>query len=161
MAVDFDGSTDYADANPGPAPAGPITIVAKIWIDSYRAWGGIIEKYDTDNHECWSLSLDGTGGKLAFMFNNFGPAWSSWVYTNFVLATGQWVQVAVASNGTTATFYVNGVADGTFPVSAICTSGTVNIGANFAGGDEYFDGKIDDLEIFDRWLTQAEIQALQ
>jgi hypothetical protein len=161
MAVDFNGTSDYAEANPGPAPTGPITIVAKIWLDSYKPWSSFVEKFANENLDCWSFGLNTTGQKLAFMFSNGSPSWANMVDSNSAVPLGQWVQVAVASNGTTATFYLNGVADGTFPVGPICTSGLVFMGVNIAGGDEYFDGKIDDLEIFDRYLLEAEIQALQ
>jgi hypothetical protein len=157
--VDFNGTSDYAEANPGPAPAGALTIVAKVWLDGCQNWGGLVERYTVEALDCWAFGFESCS-KLVYYWSFGNPFWNTYVIGNSSVPTGQWVQVAVASNGTTATFYINGVADGTFPVGATCTTGKINIGGNLVGNDEYFDGKIDDLQIYDRYLTQAEIQAL-
>ena len=76
------------------------------------------------------------------------------------------VAVAVVRSGT-ATFYTDGTADGTCPVSSLQASNIVNatdtpfnignIGSGQAGN--HFDGTIDEVRIFNRALSEADIDA--
>ena len=60
------------------------------------------------------------------------------------------------------TWYRNSVQDGTgtFAINTFPTvaSGYVVIGDNHPGGQEYFDGKIGPIKIYNRVLTPAEVR---
>ena len=73
---------------------------------------------------------------------------------------GQWSHVAIVFDGTQASFYVNGALVSTRPVSASITArgNGLRIGAD-ANTQQFFKGAIDDLRIYRRALTAAEIQA--
>ena len=71
---------------------------------------------------------------------------------------GQWQHLAATFNGTTARFYVDGAEVASRTVSgAVGTSNTWRIGAygSVAGG--FFDGLIDEIRVYDRALSAAEI----
>jgi len=57
--------------------------------------------------------------------------------------------------------YINGEQDYTFNCSAVLsTSATNAIGAGFWNNNEYFQGLIDDVRIYNRALSESEIQAI-
>jgi hypothetical protein len=71
-----------------------------------------------------------------------------------------WSHIGVTFDGTTLRFFVNGSSAGTRAVSGniLQTSGALRIGGNSVFG-EWFHGTIDDLRVYDRALSDAEIQA--
>src|SRR5262249_48260304 len=75
------------------------------------------------------------------------------------LPINTWTHLAVTYNGSTLTFYRNGVAGATSTVSGTLspTTGTLQIGGSQFG--EYFKGLIDEVRIYNRALTETEIQA--
>ncbi len=85
-------------------------------------------------------------------------------YSNTVLALNTWYFVAGVydANARTLDIYVNGVLDdgvlsGTVPSSQYTPDTNINIGRR--SGGLYFNGTIDEVRIYDRALTQAEIQS--
>src|SRR5206468_7606123 len=75
-----------------------------------------------------------------------------------VLAINTWTHLAATFDGATVRLFVNGVQAAsqaqTTPLAA--TTGTLQIGADSYG--EFFAGRIDEVRVYDRALTQAEIQ---
>jgi fibronectin type 3 domain-containing protein len=72
---------------------------------------------------------------------------------------GQWQYVAATYDGTNARIYVDGVlaASATFTAN-VGNSNTWRIGAYGSPAGGFFDGSIDNVRIYDRALTSAEIQ---
>jgi hypothetical protein len=76
------------------------------------------------------------------------------------LALNAWSHLAATYNGSSLRFYVNGALVRTTAVTgnlAASTGGALRIGGNSVWG-EYFAGLIDDARVYNRALTQAEIQ---
>ncbi len=77
-------------------------------------------------------------------------------FSNTALALNRWYHIAIVNTAGSATFYLNGVADGT--VAAV-----PSFNANTMGGDtsnETFYGKIDEVRLYSRALSAAQINAL-
>ncbi len=89
----------------------------------------------------YQLYWDGTGG-----WKNGNT--STWV-------TGQYYHFGWTISGTTLTFYVNGVADGTATVGVFAPTSSTRIG--FANAGEYCTGTVGNLKIFNKALSAAEI----
>lgn len=72
-----------------------------------------------------------------------------------------WTHLAATYDGVTIRLYVNGVQAGTRPFAgAVATSGgPLQIGGNHIWTDENFTGRIDEVRIYDRALSAAEINA--
>ena len=69
--------------------------------------------------------------------------------------------VAVTKNGTTLTFYVDGVGVQASPFTGtFAASNTLMIGARTDSFSNFFYGAIDEVRFFDRALTAAEISAI-
>ena len=87
-------------------------------------------------------------------------------YSTTVRSLNVWYHVAGVYNASARTLdiYVNGVLNngtlsGTVPASQINSAVNVNIGRRSGGSGYYFNGVIDDVRIYNRALSQAEIQA--
>ena len=70
--------------------------------------------------------------------------------------------MAVTYDGSTLSFYLNGGLDMETDVSfAFGTNDEpLTLGADFPGGDEYFDGVMDDVRIYNRALLPGEVMFL-
>lgn len=135
-----------------PSVAGTtFTIVAKWWSgDAKRSYQWVIS--DTGNVMYFTPSDDGAGA----------PAANS----NTPLTAGVWTHVAVSYNAAagSATFFVNGVADGT--VTGLDTSIQNNISELAIGSSNhqtaaagFFDGIIDDVRLWSVTKTATDILA--
>lgn len=159
--LSFNGSNTSVNLGTMVGPTNEITISAWVKKNSHAAWSSIVDRYGSESLDCFTLGFDNsTGQKLMFMWNSQAAAWANKVTGDSVIPLNEWVHVGASSNGSTVTFYVNGVADGTQSSGAVCASGNVYIGANFPGGDEYFNGDIDEVRIYERALTATEMQGL-
>ena len=76
------------------------------------------------------------------------------------LPLNTWTHLAGTYDGSVMRLYVNGIQAGTFSVSGnMATSNSpLRIGGNNVW-PEFFSGKIDEIRIYNRSLTQAEIQS--
>ena len=93
-----------------------------------------------------------------------GSQYWKYVDSKKVLPASTWIHVAGTYDGTAIRIYINGVLDTTYPVTGhTCVNAyPLGIGAKnrtLTGVVEaYFDGKIDDLRLYNRALSAAEIK---
>jgi hypothetical protein len=75
------------------------------------------------------------------------------------LALNAWTHIAAAYDGNILQMYVNGVLASSKTVGGniLSSTGQLSIGSNIFGG-EYFNGMIDEVRIYNRALTAAEVQ---
>jgi hypothetical protein len=130
--------------------------------------------------EAWVRPTSGTGWRtvllkeapngLSYALYSANGASRPGVWTNgggadeFVLGTGAvpsnaWTHVAATYDGSTLRFFVNGVqvASKSGISTVLASTGALKIGGNSVWG-EYFRGLIDDVRIYNRALSLAEIQ---
>jgi hypothetical protein len=165
-ALDLDGVDDHVLATDYDV-LNTITIAAWIKWDVNGASDGIISKR-TDNE---------VAGNWALRFDNTSPAYLEWMVwsgldssqsvlttTDFTaIGPGVWTHVVVTFNDTTnvASFYVNGAPDNSGSITNNLANTTDPIVIGWSGqGAQYFDGRVDDVRIYDRILTPAEISTL-
>jgi hypothetical protein len=167
-ALDFDGTNDYvAVSDPGTGSIldfganSSITISAWVKLDSLTGANGyqnIVSKGENYVFET------GQYGNVFLFFKN-GSDWNA-IYADGVIVSGHWVFLAVTItfNTSTASIYIN-----SRPVS-VHESGTpfstspdpdnleLRIGDNYS--TEPLGGLIDDVRIYNRILTEAEIKTI-
>ena len=143
-----------------------LTLSAWIRIDDFDQMDGrIIAKasgVQPDDH-IWMLSTLAAGQEHVLRFRvRTGGSTTTLIATGDVLSTGLWTHVAATYDGATMRLWQNGLEVGqTAKTGAVDTDPTMGatIG-NQPARDRPFDGRIDDVRLFDRALIQDEITRL-
>ncbi|TAN34010.1 LamG domain-containing protein [Patescibacteria group bacterium] len=161
-AMNFNGTSDLVTAANQPSlrfGAGNFSLSA--WIKT--STGGadsaiIIDKYNADGGQ-YQFQVQSNGKLHCHTWNATPGPWAS---ANTVVTDNKWhyVTCAVSANGATATIYLDGVQDGTNTGTAKNTdsSGTFLIGRDTT--TRYFNGSIDDVRVYNRALSAAEVKQL-
>ncbi len=128
--------------------------------------GGIISKVGGANgNNGYQFGLTGNNTELFCLFNALGEVWPA----NKLIAAvpggipiNAWTHVACTYDNVNLTIYVNGVAVGTLlvgPKSVVDSASNLRISGD-DNGNVLFNGLIDEAEVFNRALAQAEIQEI-
>jgi len=158
-ALDFNGSSDYVSTDVGNGMTfDGITMSAWVYTEDTTDASGIICSRNGTNYGALSLGL---GNQTpCFMIQGKGLAQSS----NGTIAKNQWVMLTGTYDGTTFRVYVDGKPQGTGT-----GTGSWAPGANFDIGRDnwatselgrWFDGRIDEVRIYNRALSETEVQKL-
>ena len=171
-ALHFDGTDDYVDVGTFDVIAGSagndgLTLAAWFKADSFistSADNRIISKStgtSTQNHY-WMLStINSDGVKLRFRLKTDGTT-TTLIASSGNIAVGKWVHAVATYDGSNMRLYQNGVEVGsTAKTGTISTNNavSVNIGRSPDGSKEW-SGIIDDVRVYNRALSEEEIQAL-
>ncbi|MEK6591169.1 MAG: LamG-like jellyroll fold domain-containing protein, partial [Nitrospinota bacterium] len=120
-------------------------------------WRQIISQDDGTNY--WRMRLE--DNKLVLCDSRLTPACS---YSAATINDGEWHHVAVVRDGVAnqVILYIDGVADNTVSTTGGDTAHniatTVQIGRKYSG-TEYFYGMIDEIAVYNRALTLAEVKS--
>jgi hypothetical protein len=123
-----------------------------------RAWATVIGKEDAEESSFSYLlySQAESGGPGVELRKG---AKTTEEFAEDPLPIEAWSHIALASDGSKARLYVDGVLVKTSESFALpATDGDLSIGGNGIWG-EYFDGRIDEVRIYERTLSPAEIEA--
>ncbi len=171
-AFSFDGSDDYVDVGSGLGLTSAMTIEAWVWPASSGSQMTIISKWDTEggyNQRSYGfvvnpdltigMGLDPDGTAYTPVGVNSDP--------NQPIPLQQWSHVAGVYNGSTIQLYINGVPCGSTPYTGGAFPGQCDVGVggacgqnNLSGGLALFNGRIDELTVYDHALSQNEIQGI-
>ena len=160
-SVDFDGTDDHVllgNIYTSGITSGEMSISAWINADSLASGYSSIIKKGTGGSVAWSLDVNDSYVRSYLGTDAGGESNSNAVS----LSTGTWYHLMMVADGTNITIYVDGVAgsgegyDGTI----IGSSHDVAIGVSWEGSPVYFNGKIDEVKIWERALSSVEITAI-
>ena len=165
-ALQFDGLDDYVDAGDVLNDVA-VPFSASAWV--YRSAGERVEVLNSDNGSVYQgfwVRVTETG-RVGIGYGDGGGAESSSRRSKAVdgaVQEEEWTHVAAVINGPTdMTIYVNGSdAGGTYSGSGggmLHNSDPLQIGYG-SQDSNYADGMIDDLRVYDRALTGAEVLAM-
>ncbi len=152
-ALSFGGATSLVTVNDSPSlDLTAMTLEAWIFPTSLNGWMDVMFKVD----DIYFLEGNSPSGHPATGGTFSKPP----LEAPGVLALNAWTHLAATYDGARLILYVNGVAVASRAASApIASSG----GALSIGGDslygQHFAGKIDEVRIYDRALSAAEVQA--
>ena len=132
--------------NPQPLSVGDSVAIGKFWNTTW-----------TSPYYQYGLELD-SGTIPHFYVGTAGGLLG--VPMGSPLTLSQWNNLAVVFDGTQVQFYVNGALVNTQPLPASITArgNAMNVGADAQPG-EYYSGTLDDLRIYNRALSQNEVQS--
>src|SRR5579864_726869 len=165
-ALSFNGSSSYVDlGRPTPITSSTSSMSWEAWVMATATPpddGQIIAL--SNGTSGWELKTTPDAGPRTFGVLVTGPGGAQAERTSTtVVALNTWYHVAAVYNASTQTLdlYVNGVLDdgalsGSVPASLVLPTNNVSIGRR-AGGF-YFNGTIDEVRVYSRALSQADIQ---
>jgi hypothetical protein len=162
----LDGVNDYVSAsNPITFDiTGPISVVGWVKRSRLQNWERIAGKYyySTATGNTGSWEMDTGQGALRCIFNIGGSWKNAQAPINTFNQTDQWYLVGCVYDGTALKNYINGVEQASIPASGnvAVTSYPVTLGttSNGTNNQNYFQGVIDEVQIYNRALSAAEIQ---
>jgi hypothetical protein len=163
-ALELNGVNDYVDCGADPSlnvTTGQITIAAWVKIDVFGDWDGIVTKGITST-STYAMQMWSDGSLRCCIGCGGAPGGGLW-NANTKMVAEEWIHVAYTYDGSTLRFYINGVKDTQEVEVALQFQNneeSLTLGCDFEGGDEYFDGVIDDVRIYDQGLTEEEIKQI-
>lgn len=164
QALSFDGTDDYISlGNPAALQlTGDMTLSAwinPVLLDSNHNHNVIVSGRSIEQDQAYDLTVNSTSVGSVFRTDT---GWQTQlVQAGTSIPTGSWTHVSIVRSGTNIAYYVNGVSIGSiaFTGTPIIGSGYL-IGKGFYGGSHYFNGKVDEVRIYNRALSAGEVTAL-
>ncbi|MGN7786423.1 LamG domain-containing protein [Niabella sp. 22666] len=169
-AYDFNGTNSYIEMAPSASlskiyTANEVTIAAWINIRNwYNNWNvfAVFEQYDPAT-DWGSVLLEANWASGGILFESGYN--TSYIGCNYAWSFNEWHHLAVTYSKLTdiARFYVDGHLLEAKEYREAFSPDHVNsyaIGRSLSGPDEYSDGKIDEVRIYNRALSDAELMTL-
>jgi len=158
-ALEFDGADDFVSVPDKPyitfSSSDSYTLATWVYVPEVPGgWSGIVTKGRQSGSDAsyYGIWIGDNGGTPTWYFGTW-PTWGS-----AVAETG-WYHVAVVQDGAAGTklLYLNGEVDAQTVAQAGDAAGNLVIGSDQEPGD-CFAGITDDVRLYSRALTEAEIQ---
>ncbi|MFO1514658.1 MAG: LamG-like jellyroll fold domain-containing protein [Verrucomicrobiota bacterium] len=162
-AINFDGVDDYVTLPSGMMNVNDLTVAVWVyWNGSGGLWQRVFD-FGNNTTQYMFLTPSSPSGKLRFAIITSGSANEQTLEAPAVPAN-QWTHVAVTlQGGTTGKLYVNGslAASNSITLRPSSINPTVNyLGKSQWPGDALLNGRLDDLQIYNRALAPTEIAGL-
>lgn len=160
-ALQFNGSTNYVNAgNASNLDVAGGDFTAGVWINTQTtAKKFFLQKADLNDG--WNLGIN-MNADIFLELRDSSSASGTTASFPTAIATNTWYYVAVVKSGTNITVYKNGISLGTQAAYQNLSNAAVNfqIGRLDWWTPGYFIGSIDDVRLYNRALSAAEIMAL-
>lgn len=158
-ARNFTGTGTYIDVGgdaslDGDVSGSNLAIAGWFWVDSYSNYPNIFSS-STGATDSYVTALEAGTGRLGFCPQSGG----CWFQSQNPVGLGAWKHLAYSVDNGNMSYYVNGAFDGsTATHSWGANPGTYRI--SYYGANAGFEGTIDELGIWNRSLSSAEITQL-
>ncbi|MFB0525665.1 MAG: LamG domain-containing protein [Phycisphaerae bacterium] len=156
-ALTFDGSSDYINcgSNSSLDLTDNFTIAAWIKPHSFSWLAGIVGKYHSPNANSYYLRFDLNPPYKKIQFGG-----RTWVTSSSALNEVQWHFIVGIRDSGIGKIYINGSFDVSSAVSISSSADPVYIGMDYQPDARHFEGRIDDVRIYNRVLSETEITDL-
>ena len=158
--MNFDGVNDLVNINHSTSLNLTSAFTLEAWVrpTNVAGWRDILMKEIPGNQSYSLYATDGPNGPAASYANVNSEVSARGGGT---LPLNTWTHVASTFGGGSLKLYINGVLVNTQSLTGNVRTSTLplRIGGNLIWTDENFAGQIDEVRVYNRSLTQAEIQA--
>ena len=156
-ALNFDGINDRVVIQDNPAFGSSVGFTAEAWINPDElSTQTIISQYD-DNQKAFAFILLASG-KIEFTITTNGST-DQYFESTTNISAGTWSHVALTYDGATMKAYINGIAAGTKAVGGTMHNSTANIEIGARNNAHFFNGKIDEVRIWNIALLENQINS--
>ena len=156
-ALNFDGTDDRVTIADNAAFDFSSGFTAEAWINPDVLGTQTYLSQYASSQEAFAFILL-SSGKIEFTVTTDGST-DQFFESSTAITAGAWSHVALTFDGTTVKAYINGVAAGTKAVSGTMFASTAPIEIGARNNAHFFNGNIDEVRIWTRVLTEAEILA--
>jgi hypothetical protein len=163
-SVSLDGSDQFVDVgNPSDLNlTSAMTLSAWVEPTSLTAWQRVITKMGDDSvpeNDSYVLGVSGNGGVYFGLFQNGSQ---DFIDGSTPLTLNAWNHIVATYDGNTARIYLNGVLQQEeFQLSGAVDASTGDVRIGIGASSSYgFQGAIDDARIYDRALSQQDVENL-
>ena len=167
-SLSVDSAADYASYT---APAASTVVTVTAWVKATAAGGGNYQRILESPAYTFYINaaiLTAPDNPMSLAFSSQRTTKGDFKSPSNSLTYGTWYHVAAtydsSSTANLPVMYINGVSQTITTFSAPAGAQFSNVGTAYIGnrgaGDRYFNGLIDDLRIYNRILSAAEINAL-
>jgi hypothetical protein len=167
-SMSFDGADDYVKVNDTSTLdiTGPVTVSTWVYYNTIGAgWKKIVGKWnETGNQRSYAIVNDTTGNYFEFIADSNGTGSNFCQAINYATpVTGTWYHVTGIYDGSRCRIYVNGNEGTPVNYSSGIYSGSANLITGGSGGEpvggqnNYINGKIDDVKIYNYALTRQQV----
>lgn len=159
-SLNFDGNNDFVNINTGSQVIhAPFTVEA--WVKP-NSTTGTMNILSTRLPSEFGFDMKLSNGNKIYADIGNGSSWQTYFtpFADYSYAAGEWLHVACVVTTTSYRIYANGnqVATGSVNGNALLIDGTHHINIGSFNNNEFFNGNIDDLKIWNTARTQQQIQ---
>jgi hypothetical protein len=167
QAFSFNGVNQFVQIPDAPAldPVNSLTVEAWVYLTGNPSIdvATIVTKQGTVIASDIQYQLESyiVSGRLTFRCTVYLPTGYAWVNGNTNVQLNTWYHVAMTYDNSTLKLYVDGALDGSVPATGPIAPTTEPLRIGGAGsGPWFFDGRVDEVSLYDRALSAVEIQAI-
>ena len=156
--LSFDGSSNYVEV-PHSASLMPSAVSAEAWIypRSYAVtWARILEKGGNQVGGGYGLEFN-PGGNETQRFCIWNGTTPQYIDSTTILDLNKWWYIVGTFDGTTMKLYINGKLEASGSATMTSNTWDLFIGRAAGSASNYFNGFIDQVRIYNRALSPAEI----
>jgi|GEM_PF-2751518 len=163
-AVDLNGASNYVVASDYTKSTSAMSVAAWAWSDTLPTSGDAYH-FLLHTETLFQVLIRPTGALEATFWDSAGAPTTTLTSADAAFTTGAWHHVAWTFDGSTARLYLDGseVDDGALGGLYGSSSPELGMGVQLASGvpygsyPGYWDGKIDEVAVWDRELSETEV----
>ena len=154
-SIQFDGNDDYISMRNFIGNVTTFTVCKWINLSSNQTSRTIFSNYITAGGTNWVTGISDIATNVIKFYLGGG----SNLYSTYPLVINTWYHVCVTYNNGNPSIYINGILNnttaGTISFSSLATNNDIG---RLGDGRQYFNGKISNIQVYNRALSATEVQ---